>query len=104
MEELEATEERTPAGLRTKQSESRTDHLHHWLRHHSLRGLGRGWALRLRLQRSVPGRGQGLAVWGQPEGLRSSAPWVRQWYLQAGQWNAMAGGPTGEARRHCWGG
>ena len=30
--------------------------------------------LSLRLQRSVPRRGLGLVVWGQPEGLRSSAP------------------------------
>ena len=32
--------------------------------------------MRLRLQMSVPGRGLGLAVWGQPKGLRSSAPQV----------------------------
>ena len=37
--------------------------------HHSLRRSGRAWALRLRLQRSVPGRGLGLVAWSQPEGL-----------------------------------
>ena len=55
-----------------------TDHLYHRPGHHSLRCLGRGWKLRLRLWRSVPGRGLGLAVWGQPEELRSSE-------LQAGE-------------------
>ena len=29
--------------------------------------------LRLRLRRAVPGRGLGLAVWGQPKGPRSTA-------------------------------
>jgi len=52
----------TAAGLRTaKQSESHTNHLNHWPGHHRLRSSGRGWALRLRLQRSVLGRGLGLA-------------------------------------------
>lgn len=32
--------------------------------------------LRLRLQRSVLGRGLGLAVWGQPERLRSVVRWA----------------------------
>ena len=40
----------------------------------SLRCLGRGWVLRLRLQRSVSRRELGLAVWKQPEGLESSTP------------------------------
>ena len=69
------------AGLKTaKQSESHTDHLNHRPRHHSLRHLGRDWVLRLRLQRLVQGRGLGLAVWGLPKGLRSSAPWAGKWY------------------------
>ena len=42
--------------------------------HHSLRHYGRGWALRLRLQISVPRRGVGLAVWRQPEGLGIHVP------------------------------
>ena len=62
-----------------KQSESHTDHVNHWLRHHSLRHLDGGWALRLRFWRSVPGRGLGLIAWGQPEGLRSSVSWVGEW-------------------------
>ena len=41
--------------------------------------------MRLRLQRSVPGRGLGLAMWGQPEEPRSSVPW-------AGEWNTRAEG------------
>ena len=70
----------TAAGLRTaKQSESCTDHLHHWHRHHSLKPLGRGWVLRLRLRRSVLGRGLGLVVWRQPKGLRSRALWEGEW-------------------------
>ena len=35
--------------------------------------------IKLRLQRSVPGRGLGLALWGQPKGLRSIVPWAGQW-------------------------
>ena len=44
-----------------------------------------------------------MAVWGQPEGLRTHV-------LQAGAWNATAEGTLekvraiGEARRHFWGG
>ena len=40
----------------------------------SLRHSVGGWALRLRFQRSVLRRGLCVAVWGQPEGLRNSAP------------------------------
>ena len=43
------------------------------------------WALRLRLRRSVLGRGLGLAVWSQIQRLRSSAP-------QAGEQCAMGWG------------
>ena len=45
-------------------------------RHHSLRHLGRDWALRHRLQRLVPWRGLGLAEWRHPEGLESGVPWA----------------------------
>jgi len=48
-----------------------------------MRHAGGGWALGLRLQRSVAGRGLGLAVWRQPEGLGSGVPY-------AGEWNARA--------------
>ena len=41
------------ANRRAKQNESHTDHLHHYPRQHTLRCLGRGWALRL---------GQGLGA------------------------------------------
>ena len=52
--DLKVTEKSAAAGLRReKQSESHTDHLHHYPRHHSLRHLGGGWALRFRLWRSV---------------------------------------------------
>ena len=44
--------------------------------HHSLRFSGGGWALRLRLQRSVPGRRLWLAVWRQPERLGSGVLWI----------------------------
>ena len=44
--------------------------------------LGWGLGVRPRLWRSVPGRGLGLAVWRQPEELRSSVPW-------AGELNTM---------------
>ena len=47
-----------------KKRKSYTDYLYHHLGHHSLRCLGGGWALRLRLWRSVPGRSLGLALWG----------------------------------------
>ena len=39
--------------------------------------------LRLRLQRPVPGRGLGLAVWRQPEGLGNCVPWAREWSATA---------------------
>ena len=75
--DLRVTKKSAAATLRTaKQSESHTDHLYHLPGHHSLTCSGRGWVLRLRLQRSVPGRGLGLAVWRQPEGLGSSVPWT----------------------------
>ena len=57
------------------------DHLH-CPGQHILRCSSGGWLLRLRLQGSVPGRGLGLAVWGQPKGLRSTMP-------QAGEQCAM---------------
>ena len=78
---------------RAKQSESHTDHLHHCPRHHSLRCLGRDWALRLRLRRSFLGRGLGLAGWRQPEGLGRCAPW-------AGKQNATAKGTLEEIWSH----
>ena len=53
--DLKVTEKSAAPGLRrAKESESHTDHLNHGPRHHSLRCSGRGWVLRLRLQRSVP--------------------------------------------------
>ena len=38
--------------------------------------LGWGWALRPRLQRSVPGSRLGEAMWRQHKGLGSSVPWL----------------------------
>ena len=84
--DLKVTEKSSAAGLRrTKQSESCTNHLHHHPGHHSLRCLGGGWALRVRLWRSVPGRRLELTVWRQPEGLGSVVP-------QAGEQNTIAKG------------
>ena len=84
-------EKSTAAGRRrAEQSESHTDHLHHCPRHQSLRHLGGGRALRLRLWQSVPRRGLGLAVWRQPAGLGSSVPWVREWDTTAkGTWEEV---------------
>ena len=43
--------------------------------HYNLRHSGRGCVLRLRLCKSVPGRGLGLVVWRQPEG-------AGEWYTK----------------------
>ena len=43
--------------------------------HQRLRSLGGGWALRLSLQKSVLGKGLGMAVWRQTEGPGSGVPW-----------------------------
>ena len=108
--ELKISKKSTAAGLRAKQSESHTDHLHHHCGHHSLRPLGGGWALRLRLWRSVLERGQRLTVetaWGAKEqcsmgwgaecyGLRDRKPQPSD--------HKRRSGPTGEARCHCCGG
>ena len=65
--DLKVSKKSAIAGLRwAKQSESHTDYLHHHPRHHSLRHLG--GALRLRVWRSILGRGLGLAVWTQLKG------------------------------------
>lgn len=73
-QDLKFSKKNAAAGLRTaKQSESCTDHLNHWPRHHNLRCSGGGWALRLRLWRSVP-----REDWGQHEGLRSSTPLAKE--------------------------
>ena len=61
-----------------------------------MRRLGGGWALRLRLQWSVPRSELSLAVWRQPEGLGSSVP-------QAGEKNTTAeetlGGGLGQQEK-----
>ena len=68
--DLKVTEKSAAAGLRReKKCESHTDHLNHWPRLHSLRCLGRGWALIFRIQRSLLERKLSLAVWGQPKGF-----------------------------------
>ena len=78
------TEKITAAGLRrAKQSESSINHLYHHPRRHCLRCSGRGWVLGFRMQRSVLGRGLGLAVWRRPEGLGSSVPWAGEQYTIA---------------------
>ena len=63
--------------------------------------LGGGWALRLRLQRSVPGSGLGLVVWNQPKGQGSSVLLVeRSGTLRAGEWKAMAEGTQEKVWTH----
>lgn len=74
---------------RAKHRESNIDHQYHLLGDHSLRCLEGGWALRLRLWRSVLGRGLGLTVWRQPEGLGSGVP-------RAGEWSTTAEGTQEE--------
>ena len=89
--DLKVAKKSTTVGLRmAKQSESHIDHLNHQPRHHSLRCLGGGWMLRLRLWRSVPGKGLESVVWRQPKeqcatgreavcyGLGSGMPWQRK--------------------------
>lgn len=81
---LKASEKSKAAGLRReKQRESCTGDLHHRSGHHDLRHSGGSWALRLGLHRSVPGRGLGLPVWKQPEGLGTSAPQAENSYTTA---------------------
>ena len=58
--------------------------------------------LRLRLQRSILGRGLRLPLWEQYEGLRSSVPWAGEWYTaeegNAEEGNAMAEGTQAKVR------
>ena len=56
---------------------SPTDPRHCSLRHSGVEVSAGSWALRIRLWRSVLGRRLGLAMWRQPEGLRSDVPWLR---------------------------
>ena len=58
-----------------------------------LRCSGRGWALRLRLQRSILGRELGLALWRQTEWLGSGGPW-------AGEQSAITEGTPEEVWVH----
>ena len=44
------------------------------------------------VRRSVPGRGLGLAVWGEPEGLRSGVSLAGEWCSTGWEWSAMAEG------------
>ena len=77
----------------TEEGEVEWIRIDHLAGHHSLRHLGRGWVLKLRLLRSVPGRGLGLAVWGQPERLRSTVPPAgERGVLRVGGWAAPAEG------------
>ena len=74
--DLKVTEKSAAAGLRrAKQSESHT-YLNHWPWTPQPEMLRWVLALRLRLWRSGLGRGLGLAVWGEPKGLRSAVPWA----------------------------
>ena len=91
--DLQNTKESAAAGLRTqKQSERSTDHLNHWCRHHSLRCLGGGWVLKLRLHRSVPRIRLGMVVWRQPKGLRNCTAGGGSGMIRAGEWKTTAEG------------
>ena len=74
--DLKVVEKSAAAGLRReKQRDRHTQTICTTTpRHHSLRCLGGGWALRFRLWRSVLERGPGLTVWRQPKGLENSVP------------------------------
>ena len=72
-------------------------------RHHSVRCLGGGWELRLRLWTSVLERELEVAVWRQPEGLGSSVPVAGEQSAKLRE-SRRRSGPVGEARHHCWGG
>ena len=93
--ELKAAEKSAAAALRkAKQSERHADYLHQHPGQHSLIHSGRrGWVLRLRIQRSVPGRGLGLAEWKQPEELGSGV-------TQDGEKNSTANGNWEEVWAH----
>ena len=95
-------EKTTAIGLRrAKQSERYTDPSAEQPRHHSLRHSGRDWVLRLRIWRSVPGRGVVQAGQREPVGLgagcqmmESKAPQLRE--------PRKRSVPVGEARHGCW--
>ena len=81
----------TAAKLRmARQRQSCTDYWSYLLGYHRLRHSEAGWVLRLRLQRSVSGRGLGLAVWKQPEG-------ARKWCAKGWELTATAKGTREEA-------
>ena len=87
---LKASEKSTGAKLRrAKQRVRHTDNQYHCLGHHRLRHTGRGWALRLKLQRSVLGRGLGWAVWRYPEEPWSNVPWAGD---ESHSWGTVGGG------------
>ena len=94
---LQIAEKSTAARLMmAKQSESHAGHLQ-YLPRHNLRYSNGGWALRCRLSWSALGRGLGLAVCGQPQGLRSCVPQGgRSGVLWSGEQNTMAEGTREE--------
>ena len=97
------TQKSAEAGLRrAKQRERHTDYLHDCPGQQSLRCSGGGWELRVRLWRSVPGRGLGLAVCREPEGLGSSVPGLGRRMPELRE--PGRSGQTRQARHHCWGG
>ena len=57
--------------------------------------MGRHWVLRLRLLKSVLGRGLALAAWRHPQGIGSGVPQLRETRRQPG--------PVGETRHQSWG-
>ena len=73
--DLKASEKSRAVGLRrAKQRDSHTNHYYHYLQTLEPEMLCRGWAMRLGLQRQVPGRELGVVVWREPEGLGRGVP------------------------------
>ena len=81
--DLKVTEKSAAAGMRrAKQSKSNTDHCTTaWTPQPEK--LGQRLGTETQALEITSRRGLGLAVWRQPEGLRSSVPW-------AGEWNTTA--------------
>ena len=75
MDLFKVTEKCATAGLmRVKQDDNSTDNLYHHPGHQEPEMLGWGMGAETHAPGSVPGRGLGLAVCRQTEGLGSSAP------------------------------